>query len=208
MYDPVLQQLVQLSRFIMVDAPACFLLPASWARHKDALKDCSAGEGNSDLQRRYENLAVRNEYLQNGALRQHKPHRNLLRQKIILLLDSLSTKPDYGKVAGACLHNLKDNDVLIETCVEWSCSNYRHGLFRTYAAARLLRIWHRCGIELQRPLFNVLASFGGRGDVSRESLYKLIAGLVSSKHVSVGRYLQWLMARGSLRDSSNHSSVS
>ena len=192
----------------MVDAPACFLLPSSWDKHKDALRNCTVGEGSSSLQKRYENLCMRNEYLQNGAPRPDKNHKDSLGQRIIFLLDSLYTKPDYGKVAGACLHNLNSNDVLVETCVEWSCSIYRHGLFRTYAAARLLRIWHRRGIELQRPLFDILASFGGRTDISRESLYKLFAGLVSSKHLSVGRYLQWLMARGTLRDSNKHSSVS
>lgn len=207
-YDPVLQHLIQLSRLIIVSAPACFLLPNSWNKYKDALRFCSISPDNDHLQNCYEHISTRNECLQNNAQRQNQNHGYSVRQRIITLLDTLSIKHDYGKVAATCLRNSKDHDLLVRTCVEWSCSTYRYGPFRTYAAARLLRIWNRRGVELQGPLLNFLALGGVREDLSREYFYRLIAGLVSSKHFSVGRYLQWLMARGTLQGRVNRHPVS
>jgi len=207
-YKSILQQLVRLSRTIMASAPACFLLPDKWDKYAETLKTCSMNRENDRLQYCFESLSRRNECLQNHGSWQHKHLRNSLKQRLIQVLDTLSLEPDYGKIARTCFRITHDGDVLVNVCVEWSCSIYRHGIFRSYAAARLLRIWSRLGIELQQPVFDFLASTSSRKDLGREDLYRLLAGLVSSRHFSVGRYLQWLMARGTLRGRSKRRLVS
>ncbi|KAL6713558.1 RNA polymerase II mediator complex subunit [Lecanora helva] len=200
LYGPVMRQLIQLSKFIMTAAPACLLLPGTWDKYKSTLWDCAISQESSDLQRCFENLAMRNARIRIDSSQLIQSHNNVIAERLITTLDSLSGKPDYSIVAERCLQITKDIDMLVGTCVEWSCSPYRYGLFRTYAAARMLRIWHRHGIELQKALLNILASNGKQRNFIRRDLYKLFADLVSSRHFLVGRYLQWLMARGTLRD--------
>lgn len=71
---------------------------------------------------------------------------------------------------------------------------------RAYAAARLLRIWKRKGVDLQGPIFNFLAACSDVTGLHKKDIYKLLAELVRSRHLSVGKYLQWLIARGTLDD--------
>lgn len=208
MAHSVFQQALGFSRYVVSFAPACLLLPNSWNRYRDILERYCTVQENGQLQACFESLSKRNAYLQDHTSRQAKRLGKSLRQRLIALLDSLSIKPNYVKVADKCLRICDDSNTLVWTCVEWSSSIYRHGLFRTYAAARLLRIWSCHGVELQRPLYDFLAFDGGHEGLSREGLYRLIAGLVSSRHLSVGRYLQWLMARGTTHHHISHGPVS
>ena len=182
----------------MIVAPACFFLLDSWNQYKDTIDNCLIDQDNEQLRMCFENLSRRNLNLGNHSLRRSRQLSSSLRQRIIGLLDTLSIEPNFSKVAGACLHLADDSDVLVKTCIEWSASIYRHGHFRTYAAARLLRIWNKHGVELQRPIFDLLASDPDAEGLSGKDLYRLLAELVSSRHLSVGKYLQWLMARGTL----------
>ena len=210
-YDPVLCQLIETIRLIMASAPTCFLLPNSWNKYGEILKTCFVSQENHDMQICFENLLRRNLDLQANVPRHHRQSEQAetsLRQRIIFLLDTLYIQPDYSGIAATCLRTTNDSDVLIRTCVEWSSSNYRHGLWRAYGAARLMRIWSRHGIELQQPLLDFLATASGHLGFVQEGIYRLYALLVSSKHFSVGRYLQWLMARGTLHCCSGRAQVS
>ena len=115
-----------------------------------------------------------------------------------MYLDSLRDNQSFGSVASACLRATSDSDLLIRTCVEWSSSVHRYGCFRAYAAARLLRIWKRKGIDLQSPIFNFLAACSDIPGLQKREVYRLLAELVRSRHLSVSKYLQWLIARGTL----------
>ena len=192
----------------MVSAPTCFLLPDSWNRYEKILETCSSSQENDDLQICFENLSRRNLDSKGQVSRQSKQAEKSSRQKLITLLDTLYIRPNYSGIAVTCLKITNESNMLIRTCVEWSSSNYRRGLHRTYGAARLMRIWSRHGIELQQPLLDFLATVTDRSGLSKEGIYRLYAMLVSSKHFSVGRYLQWLMARGTLYRCSDRRQVS
>ena len=207
-YNPVLQQLIQLSRFIMISAPACYLLPNSWERYREILEAISIDYKDDQMRICFESLSKRNTGLQIHSSHSRVHLRKRFSQRLIRLLDSLSSTSNYSRIAGDCLRVTNDSKILVSTCVEWSCSIYRCGLFRTYAATRLLRVWGRHGIELQQPLCDFLAWMSGREGLNRKRLYMLFAGLVSSKHFSAGRYLQWLMARGTLGSHGNCGPVS
>ena len=188
---------------MMVFAPACFLLSRSWSRHEEALKICIIHQEDIQLQTRFESLARRNEALQNLASKQNKRLQYFPSHRIISLLDRLYNKPNYNKVAVSCLRITDDKIMLVNICIAWSSTIYRHGSFRTFAAARLIRIWSRHGIELQQALIDFLTAETIYEDLSKKDVYRLYAALVASRHFSVGRYLQWLMARGTLYGQTN-----
>lgn len=206
-YDTVLTQLVKLLKTLMLSAPACFILPACWSKYEDVIKSC-LDEKERHLQASFDSLSKRNWRLRNRSLNQSSQATKSHRQTIIVYLDSLCDDQNFGKIARACLRVTGDYDLLVRTCIEWSSSVYRHGRFRAYAAARLLRIWQRKGVDLQGPIFNFLAASSDLPGLQKRDVYRLLAELVRSQHLSVGKYLQWLLARGTLDGHHEPNSVS
>ena len=204
----MLQQLLGLFKSILSSAPECLLVPKNWKKYGSTLQQYSTVHEDIHLQESVNKLSQRNAYLQNQSPCHGKGSEGSPKQRLIALLDSLFMRPNYSRTADACIRTSKDDDMLVWTCVEWSSSIHRYGLFRIYAATRLLRIWSQYGIELQNSLLKFLGLESGHEDLDRKCIYRLIAGLISSKHLSIGRYLQWLMARGSLNQKENHRHVS
>lgn len=196
-YNEVRQQIVAVLRTIMSSAPACFLLPNCWDKHENNIRSL-VKKDDDRLYPCFESLSRRNFSLRDRSLRANTLPAISSRSKVIDLFDSLSIERKFGKTAGICLRIMKDHHILVTTCIEWSTSVYRQGHFRTYAAARLLRIWSKNGVELQKPIFGFLSTQSVQGGVRKSDVYRLLAELVSSKHLLVGKYLQWLMARGTL----------
>lgn len=207
LYDTVFKQLTKLLKTIMLSAPACFILPACWSNYEDAIKSC-LDQKEDPLQFPFESLSKRNYRLRNRSLNQRSRATKTHRQTIIANLDSLYDDPNFGEIAVACLGAIGDHDLLVRTCIEWSSSIYRHGHFKAYAAARLLRIWKRKGVNLQGPIFKFLAASSDVPGLQKRDVYKLLGELVRSQHLSVGKYLQWLIARGTLNDRHGPHSVS
>lgn len=181
----------------MSSASACFLLPHCWSKHEANVRRCLP-EDDDRLLSCFEGLSRRNHYLRDRSLQTNRVPAMSPREAVISLLDALSIERNFGKTAGACLRIMKNHHLLISTCIEWSASVYRQGRFRTYAAARLLRTWSKHGIELQPPILEFLGTHSAQVGVRKSDIYRLLAELVTSKHLSVGKYLQWLMARGTL----------
>ena len=181
----------------MLSNSACLILPACWSKYKNAIQSC-LNKKESDLQSSFDSISKRNWKLRNHSFNQIGQAKRSHRQTIILLLDSLRNDQGFGRVAEACLNATNDYDLLVRTCFEWSSSVYRYGCFKTYAAARLLRIWRRKGVDIQSPIFKFLAACSDVPGLQKKDVYKLLAELVRSRHLSVGKYLQRLIARGVL----------
>lgn len=191
------KQLVKLLKIILLFAPACFILPSCWSKYENVLKSC-LDKKETRLRSSFDDLSKRNWRLRNRILDRNTRARKSHRQIIIMHLDSLCDDQCFDRIASACLRATGDWDLLVRTCIEWSSSVYRHGRFRTYAAARLLRTWNRRGVDLQAPIFNFLAASSSVPGLRKRDVYRLLAELVRSQHLSVGKYLQWLIARGTL----------
>ena len=191
----------------MLLAPGCLILPAYWTKYEGAIQRC-LGQKEDRLQSSFDNLNKRNWRLRNRSLEQWIQGTKTHRQTIILYLDSLRDGRSFSRVAGACLRATSDHDLLVRTCIEWSSSLYRYGFFRAYAAARLLRMWKGMGVDLQGPIFKFLAACSDVPGLKRRDVYRLLAELVRSRHLSVGKYLQWLIARGTLDSRHEPNSVS
>ena len=196
-YGVVLGQIIRFVKTMMYLAPGCFLLPGHWDEYQELVRNC-LNDDELRLLSCFETISKRNANLQKRYPGQKGQLQSTSRDRIIQQLDRLYTEHNFARIAGACLRLTHDHDLLVRTCIEWSASAYRYGLFRTYAAARLLRIWNRHGVELQQPVLDFLTARPDPVGSKKGDAYKLLAELISSKHLSVGKYLQWLMARGTL----------
>ena len=181
----------------MLLAPACFILPAYWSKYEGTIKRC-LDKKDGRLHSSFDSLSRRNWRLRDRSLSMISQATKSYRQKVVVCLDSLFDDQNFGETARVCLRVISDYDLLIRTCIEWSSSIYRYGRFRTYAGARLLRIWKRKGIDIQGPIFKFLASSSDVPGLQKSDVYRLLAELVRSQHLSAGKYLQWLIARGTL----------
>ena len=196
-YDFVLQEVVKECRALMASHPECFLLPRSWKAYQDIIQDYIVRE-DTFLESRFNDLLLRNRRLEDRAAAEDANTCSSPERSIVATLDSLARMPDYAKAAGACLRASMSHEALVETCIQWASSTYRYGQSRVYAAARLLRIWSEHSVDLQNSVFGFLSHSQDVPNIDQTELYRLFAELVSSKHLSVGRYFQWLMASGAL----------
>ena len=183
------------------------MLPACWSKYEDAIRSCLDNK-DSRLQSSFDSLSKHNWRLRNRSLTRGSPATSSQRQTTIMYLDSLRDDQNFGRIAEECLRATSDHELLVRTCIEWSSSVYRYGCFRGYAAARLLRIWKRKGVDLQGPIFNFLAACPDVPGLQKRDVYRVLAELVRSRHFSVGKYLQWLIARGTLDGHHKPNSVS
>jgi mediator of RNA polymerase II transcription subunit 12 len=121
---------------------------------------------------------------------QRSPH-----QRIIRLLDSICAGHDFSSIS-TYLDAFEDKAVLVSKLLEWLSTPFRHGLRRVYIAARLLRKWKSAGVDVDSHILAFLSRGDNPQKLDMDQIYHVISELVRSQTFSVGRYLQWLMARG------------
>ena len=130
------------------------------------------------------------------------------KENLIALLDGAINWASLIKSADECLTAADNSDILVVTCLEWASSLYRHGQARVYVAARVLRRWSQRGYELERPILDSFANNAGLARLNKGNIYRLLAELIRSRHFLVGKYFQWLIARGTLSKCGRPSRVS
>lgn len=187
---------------MLVYKPACFLLPYCWDKFSVATKAHLTGK-DATLSIYFTDLATRTSKFQDSSAR-----RPTHAQDVIRLLDSLSEAWDFELVAQECIRSSYDHAMLVTSCLEWCSTLYRRDRFRVYAAARLLRIWNRRAIRVQEHILNFISENAKLDDLNKPSIYKLLSELTLSGDFSLGKYLQWLMARVTLRECQRPDSVS
>lgn len=142
----------------------------------------------------YQSLCERNARIQRPASSKQatksSPH-----QRIIRLLDSIRSAQDIPAVSAAYLETLDDHALLVTKLMEWVATPFRHGLCRIYVGVRLLRKWKASGIDIDHHILTFLHG-AGQKRLDMNNVYHAISELVRSQTFSVGRYLQWLMAKG------------
>ena len=126
------------------------------------------------------------------------------------LLDSLEYQSTIfvDSLAFHCMDLIPDRDQLISAVLGWSSSLYRQGLHRAYLVTRLLRKWDHMGIDVCEGIINYLPKMASDGSKEPETIFRIIAELVRSKTFLLGRYLQWLIATGSMDTAHNIPTVS
>lgn len=204
---PVQEQLVRLLNSFMTANPACFIIPSSWLKYEPLLRSCVVGE-KATLISALEQISGRNLRLIRSRDKQFHHATKDARPELIAVLDNIPAAFNLHRMSKACLQVNGSRELLITTVLEWASSLYRRGQARIYAAVRLLRKWARLGIDIGRPILAFLAASPTIMGLEKDNIYRIIAELVRSKHFSVGKYLQWLLARGSLSGRHSLSPVS
>lgn len=126
-------------------------------------------------------------------------------QRVIYLLDSIQSTYDYNFLCTECLVTAEDRVSLVMTLLDWIATPYRHGVFRVFTGVRLLREWKAIGIDIDSHIFAFLLRARNNNKLVMGSVYHVISELVRSQTFSVGRYLQWLIARNVVGTSQTNS---
>ena len=153
----------------------------------------------------FQNLADRNARVQRPRYSE-RTEESTPRQRIIRVLDSNQPAHDISSISTACRNATEDKTVLIFSVLEWCATPFRTGLRRVYTCVRLLRKW-KMSIDVDPYILAFLTEASSRATLNMDNIYHVVSELVRSQTFSVGRYLQWLMARGVLDKSGQSVSV-
>lgn len=169
------------------------ILPNTWEMYKDQVSS-ALDMGNEADKALFQSLAERNARVQrprhSKQTTQRSPH-----QRIVRLLDSIRSAHDLSSVS-TFLNAFEDKFILVSKLLEWLSTPFRHGLCRVYIGVRLLRKWKLAGVDIDTHILAFLSREQTHQKLDMEQIYHVISELVRSQTFSVGRYLQWLMARG------------
>ena len=207
LYKSVVQELVDILQIAVTSHPACLLIPKHWKKYEHLIRH-HVIRNQADLYTPFTDLQHRNRKLQDHSSRTVQHHQTSNQQAIIALFDSLSAVPNFESVAQRCFIVSADSKTILTSCLKWCSSLDRHGAHRIYAAARLIRLWAKRGVDVQGHILGFLPATLEIQGVNKLNIYKLISELVCSGHFSTSRYLQWLMAHGVLKEAQSSTPVS
>lgn len=207
--SPLLQHLEKVLIKLVLTSPGSLLLPKTW-------------DANFSVLRR---LATRHPHAQITSIIEHldRRARRLLSQPrcassntqdstrtLITLLDSVdyAVSLNVDHLASECLALMPDSQSLILVVLNWASSFHRDGLHRVYLVTRMLRKWGHLGVDIDTAILSYFRSLDSVTGCDLCIVFRIVAELVRSKTFSVGKYLQWLIATGSIRKDQDPCSVS
>ncbi|PKX91641.1 mediator of RNA polymerase II transcription subunit 12 [Aspergillus novofumigatus IBT 16806] len=181
-------------RKLTLEHTSSMVLPQSWEKYKDLLSSCL--NLNDNVHRAvFQNLAERNARVQR-PWKCEETTQQPAQQRIIQLFDSIGSSRDITSVSAASLGAIDDKAALVLKLLEWAATPFRYGVSRVYAGARLLRKWKIAGVDVDTCIISFLGESQMRDQLNIDNIYHIVSELVRSQTFSVGKYLQWLMAKG------------
>lgn len=196
-FKSISENLTQLLISVMVDSPACFILPLCWNQYESMVQYRLEDVG-VEMIPEFKRLCQRNLQLHQSAVDDLYYSQHAEQQQIIALLDDFPPQADLGSMARTCLETFKDRSSIISTSLCWATSPSRNGSFRIYTVVRLFRMWAKLHVEVEGPLLDFLPIHINMPLLQKVNVFKVLAELVHSKNISVSKYLQRLMAKGTL----------
>lgn len=192
--QPLADRLSRCIKQLVHEHTSSLILPNSWHTYKHQVSSCLDLSNKVD-QSLLQSIAERNARVQRPRHSkqdtQRSPH-----QRIIRLLDSIHSAHDIPSISSACLNALHDRKVLVSNLLEWLATPFRYGACRVYVGVRLLRKWKTSGVDVDDHILSFLAQVKNDKKLNMDNIHHAISELVRSQTFSVGRYLQWLMAKG------------
>lgn len=179
--------------------PACLLLPDTWNQYSTILHSLVERTNHPQIAYGVRRLDERNRRLQQPS--KVAPTASMTpATQVYSILDNI----DYSKivpiddVSTKCVDAIPNPVNLVPVLLQWACSHYREGSYRACLATRLLRRWAHLGADVYECIITYLEgmSWAGTGDACK--IFKIISELVRSKTFAAGRYMQWLIATGSI----------
>lgn len=171
----------------------------SWREHRATLKAFAEKRDHPQITEAVQRLEARNLRLIQPSRSTSSTPKSSVAQ-IIRKLDfvNYSANVRIEGLSYECMEIISNAMQLISVTLQWACSYYRYGSHRIYLATRLLRRWSHLGADVYEGIVAYLQSMQWVDSGQLPIVFKIVAELVRSKHFSAGRYLQWLIATGSL----------
>ena len=188
-------ELTSFIQAILSSCPSCFIQPDIWEDVTDALEACTSSNKNS-AKNAYEQLLERTRCFLHREAEQRLTTDLRILPQLVECLDSLPSSFKFKGLLAQCINISNEIEDGVFTILSWATTRYRSGLGRLYLAVRLLRQWSRKDLDLHRPVFELLERASTSSGFLPNHVFKLVAELIRSRHFTVSRYLQWLMARG------------
>lgn len=188
--------------------PACLLLPTSWDQHSDILHGLAERINHPQITHGVKRLDERNRRLQEPS--KITPAASMTpAAQVYRILDNV----DYSKtvsieeISADCMDAISSPVQLVSVLLQWACSCYREGAHRACLATRLLRRWAHLGADIYECITSYLESMSWAASGDAYKVFRIISELVRSKTFAAGRYMQWLIATGSIAKDLDLSSV-
>lgn len=182
---------------LLLQRPACMLLPAAWEKHLPVLHRLAARHPHSAIMHIIYELDSRvTRLLSQSCITTFASDPSA---RLISFLDSIdyAHNLDIDHLALECVEQTTEAQTLVSTVLDWAASLYRDGPHRVYLATRFLRTWRRMGIDVDEAILSYLCSPQPTRGCEPRNFFRIMAELIRSKSFSVGKYLQWLIATGS-----------
>ena len=195
---PLSDRLQALLKGIITSNSDSFVAPKVWAKHRDVIMS-NLGSDDERFMSILAALDRRNSRLDTPGIEKALTPRQCLLQ----LLDSTLLLPLTTEMAQQCWEIDIDKSMLFHTILEWSSSSYRPGTAKIYVAARIMRSWSKFGADITGAILDFLDSAVCSSARQNSAFYHLVSELARSEHFSTPRYLQWLIARGGLYDTTD-----
>ncbi|KAK3900842.1 hypothetical protein C8A05DRAFT_16893 [Staphylotrichum tortipilum] len=193
--QPLLQDLSQCLNSLILRSPENFVSPSTWAKYRDALKACLPA-GDEARHSAFAAINTRNEHLAASANRSQPAARHIL----VRMLDGTLQAPLPAELPAQCWGISKDKDALAKALLEWCTSLYRPGQAKVYVTSRILQHWSTLGLDPTVAVLDFLDADACEEQERKDTLYHVVCELVRAGIFSVPRYVQWLIARGGLRN--------
>jgi mediator of RNA polymerase II transcription subunit 12, fungi type len=196
---PLVRRLKQMLQSIMQRSVACFVMPQSWKKYRATLESCL------DLNAAADSFVLEQFLSRNARLSitsgLDPSNSNTPCQPIIGVLDCASSPFNIRQIGQDCRAVCEDMDLLVDVILRWSTTRFRAGSHRAHLAVELLKFC-RSEVDIHSAVIRFLASQESWTSCHTPSLRLLISELVRSQVFSLGRYLQWVTARGGLQPNS------
>lgn len=191
--QPLIDRLSRFIRKVIRDHTSSMILPNSWETYIQQVSSSLdlTNEADKDL---FQNISERNARIQRPK-HSTKATQRSSHQRIIGLLDSICPGHEFSSIL-TVFDTFEDKALLVCKLLEWLSTPFRYGHHRVYIAARLLRKWKSTGVDIDSHILAFLSQRRSQQKLETDPIYHVISELVRSQTFSVGRYLQWLMARG------------
>ena len=189
------EKLSSLISNLILQHPSCFFFPDQWLRYSTLLQTC-IGKQSAAHQACFDRVSQRNIYFSTNQGTNSSQAEDTPEQRLISLLDNLPKVFDITTVSESCLNISENREVLVCTIMRWATTRYRTGLSRVYITAHLLRHWSNLDIDIDPTILTFLKNDLPSASFDRSMIYKLISDLIRSRHFSIAKFLQWLIARG------------
>ena len=193
--QPLLQNLTQCLNTLILSSPENFVSPSTWSKYRDALRACLPA-GDEARHNSFGAINLRNEQLAAAANRSQPAARHIL----VRMLDGTLQIPMPSELPVQCWGVSKDKSALARALLEWCTSLYRPGLAKVYVTSRILQHWSTLGLDATMAVLDFLDADACEEQGRKATLYHIVCELVRSSIFSVPRYVQWLIARGGLRN--------